>query len=115
MRSSAFVLPILPGKEDACKRFVQEMTGPRRNEYEASRHRLGLTTDRLYLQHTPQGALLIVYGEMDQPEQISERLATSQDPFDVWFRQQVQDIHGVDLTQPPPGPPPEQILEWQAR
>lgn len=115
MVSIAFAAPILPGKEDACRRLAQEMAGPRRNEYEASRRRLGLTTDRLYLQHTPQGTLLIVYGEGDHPEQTSERLATSQDPFDVWFRQQAQDILGQDLTQPLPGPPSEQILEWQAR
>jgi hypothetical protein len=112
MGSFAFGAPILPGKEDACRQFAQELTGPRRSEFEASRRRLGLTTERLYLQHTPQGALLIVYGEGDR---LPEGLATSQDPFDVWFRQQNQDILGVDLTQVPPGPPSEQIFEWQAR
>ena len=114
MESFAFVAPILPGKEDACMRFAQEMAGPRRSEFEASRRRLGLTTQRLYLQHTPQGALLIVYVEEDHLEQTSEGLATSQDPFDVWYRQQVQDIHGLDLTQQRSGPPSEQIFEWQA-
>jgi hypothetical protein len=111
MGSFASVSPILPGKEDACRRFAQEMAGPRRSESGASRRRLGLTTERSYLQHTPQGALLIIYGEGDHPEQMFERLASSQDPFDVWFRQQVQDIHGLDLTQPPLGPLPEQIFE----
>ena len=40
-------------------------------------------------------------------------MATSQDPFDVWFRQVLLDTFGLDLTQPA-GPPPEQILEWSA-
>ena len=37
-------------------------------------------------------------------------MATSQHPFDVWFRQVLLDTTGTDLTQP--GPPPEQVLEW---
>jgi hypothetical protein len=113
MSSFAFVSPI-PGKEDAARRFSQELAGPRRSEYEASRRRLGMTAERSYLQHTPQGALLIVYGEAEHPEQVFERLATSQDPFDVWFRQQVLEIEGLDLTQPPESLP-EPLFEWQGR
>jgi hypothetical protein len=31
-------------------------------------------------------------------------LATSQEPFDVWFRERVKDFTGLDLSQPLPGP-----------
>ena len=111
MASLASAFPVLPGKWEALRRFTQEMGGPRRSEYEASRRRLGITIERSYLQQTPQGDLVIVYTEADHPEDLLERIAASQDPFDVWFKQQLQEIHGVDFNQPPPGPPPELIFD----
>ena len=89
------------------------MAGPRHSEYQASRRRLGMTIERSYLQYTPQGALVIVYTEADHPEELLARIAASQDPFDVWFKQQLQEIHGVDFNQPPPGPPPELLFDQQ--
>ncbi len=111
MASLASAFPVLPGKREALRRFTEEMGGARRSEYEASRRRLGITIERSYLQQTPQGDLVIVYTEADHPEQLLERIAASQDPFDVWFKQQLQEIHGVDFNQPPPGPPPELIFD----
>lgn len=113
MASLASAFPVLPGKEEALRRFVQEMAGPRHSEYQASRRRHGMTIERSYLQHTPQGDLVIVYTEADHPEQLLARIAASQDPFDVWFKQQLQEIHGVDFNQPPPGPPPELLFDQQ--
>ena len=40
-------------------------------------------------------------------------LATSEDPFDVWWRGQILEIHGIDLSQPLPGPPNEQVFNFQ--
>jgi hypothetical protein len=114
MPAIAFVYPILPGKLDAWKRFVQEMAGPRRSEHEASRRRLGFTVERAWHQPTQQGDVAIVYAEVDDLAQTSQQLAASQDPFDVWFKQQVLDIHSVDYHQPLPGLP-ELVLEWEAR
>jgi len=41
-------------------------------------------------------------------------LATSQDPFDVLFRQRTQEFFGFDLAQPPQGPLPETVFDWRA-
>jgi hypothetical protein len=41
-------------------------------------------------------------------------MGRSQEPFDVWFRQFLMEIYGLDLSQPPAGPPPEQVLDWSA-
>ncbi len=38
--------------------------------------------------------------------------ATSEEPFDRWFRDHVREVHGVDLTAG--FPPPEQILDYRA-
>ena len=39
-------------------------------------------------------------------------LATSDDPFDVWFRGHIMDVHGMDISEE--SAPPEQILDFRA-
>ena len=53
MASLAFVFPLTPGKTEEWRSWRQEILGPRRSEYQAFRRHLGLTVDRMYLQHTP--------------------------------------------------------------
>ncbi len=114
MASLGSVFPILPGKTEQWKHFCQEMVGPRRSEYEASRKRLGISREVAYLQQTPQGNLVVVYSEAQDIPRVFEEFGRSQEPFDVWFREQVKDIHGVDFSQPLPGPLPVAIVDWRA-
>ena len=114
MASFASAFPILPGKTQQWKSFSQEMVGPRRREYEAARKRLGVTREVAYLQQTPQGDMVVVYIEAQNIPRVFEGFGISQEPFDVWFRQQVKDIHGLDFSQPLPGPLPEAIVDWRA-
>lgn len=114
MASLAMAFPILPGKTEQWQHFCQEMVGPRYSEYQASRKRLGLTREVAYLQHTPQGDLAIIYVEAPSVPAVFGGLGASQEPFDVWFREQALEIHGVDLSQPPAGPLPEAIVDWRA-
>jgi len=60
---------------------------------------MGVSVERVWHQTTPQGDLAIVYEEADDLAQGLPRLAASQEPFDVWFKQQVLEIHGVDFNQ----------------
>jgi hypothetical protein len=100
----------LPGKEAVWKRHVAELAGPRKAEYEESRRRAGVTTERVWLQHTPQGDFAIVYLEAADIGKVFETFLTSQEPFDQWFREQILvDVHGMDPAGPPP-PVNEPIL-----
>jgi len=111
----ASAVPILPGKAEEWKQFAKELQGSRRVEYEASRRRVGLTKEVAALQRTPMGDFAVIYGEtVGDAEEANRKLATSTDPFDVWFRQKVLELHGLDLTQPPPEPQPEVCHEWNA-
>ncbi len=112
MARYAFMLPILPGWEEADRRLFAEIQGPRRAEYEAAWRRLGVRTERTWHQRGPQGTLAVVYLEADDQGQVFADIAASDDPFVVWWREQIKAVHGVDLTQPLPGPPNEQVHDW---
>ena len=105
--------PVLPGKADEVRKFAQETLG-RGEEFSASQKKSGVSREEWSLQETPMGDLVLVRFEADDIEKSFERLATSTDEFDVWFRGRVMDISGVDLAAPPDGPPPEIILDWRA-
>jgi len=112
MAAYAFAVPVLPGQEEANQHFIAEIEGPRRSEYEATWRQLGVNVERIWRQVTPEGSLSIVYLELDDLARLFGGLATSDDPYVEWFRQQVLAIHGLDLTQPLPGPPNELLRDW---
>ena len=105
MAAYGFALPILPGQEEADRRMFADLQGPRRAEYEAAWRRLGVRTERTWHQQTPQGTVVVGLQVDDDLGQVLQGIATSDDPFIVWWREQINVVHGVDLTQPLPGPP----------
>jgi hypothetical protein len=105
----AFVAPILPGKRSQWDAFIAELAGPRRSDFNDSRQRNGIR-ERTFLQETPVGDFVIVTLEGDNPLQGMGAFASSDDDFTRWFVQQVQEIHGFDLRQPPASPP-RQIMD----
>ena len=113
MPSIAFAAPILPGKTDQDRADTQSCDhGDRHAAYVASRERHGITRESAWLQQTPAGDIAVVYIEADDLAAAFEALGTSQDPFDVWFRESVRDVHGISLEDG--FPPPEQLLSYQA-
>lgn len=106
----ALAFPIPPGKTEQWKKFSDELRGKRKAEFAESRRRVG-AHERTFLQHTPHGDLVIVTLEGANPAKSFADFNSAKDPFAVWFKQQVKDIHGVDLDGPPPGPLPELIID----
>ena len=100
MASLAFVVQVLPGKLDDWKEFHNQLDGLRRWDFEDQQRRLGLERHRVWLQETPEGPVALVVQEGEEPERAHAILAASSHPFDVWFREQVMELHGVDLSQP---------------
>ncbi|WP_332701239.1 hypothetical protein [Devosia sp.] len=110
MSHYAFMAPIKSGKAAAWKQYVQEMTTSRKDEMRASRKKLGLEKEEVWLQHTPNGDFAVVYIEAKNPGEVMQKMMTSEDPFDRWFREKVLiEVHGMDPSAPPP-PPNEEIL-----
>ena len=106
----AFAAPILPDKLDAWKAWTAELTGPRKAEFDDMNARHDLTAHRGWLQQTPDGnqmALVVLDGP--GADAFMGAIATSDNAFDVWFREHVAEVHGMDLSGPMP-PAPQQFI-----
>jgi hypothetical protein len=104
------VFPVLPGKD--AKAIANEMKS-RPREYEQSRRRMGITLERVYQQHTPMGDYVTAY--IESAGDLLQKMATlpsSDLAIDQYFVKAVKEIHGADLSQPLPGPAPENVAAW---
>ena len=111
MPAVGFVVPVLPGKEQTDLDWMDQMTGPRREEYQSSWKQLGITRHAVWHQQTPDGTVAVVYLEADDIPRAMEAIASSDDSFNQWFRERVQDVHGIDL-QSGSSPAPQQIHDY---
>jgi hypothetical protein len=93
--------PLLPGKEEEWRRFVQEVIEERLPEYELLRQRLGIRDESVWLARTNAGEMVIAHLEAGTPESIAPTLATSTDPFDVWLKERLLQFHGHALVRVP--------------
>jgi hypothetical protein len=114
MPSIAFAAPVVPGKTDQLRDAAQSHApgGERRAAYEASRERHGITREMSWIQPTPMGDLTVVYIEADDLEAMFAGLGSSQDPFDVRFREQTRELHGMDIEDGAPAP--ELLISFEA-
>ena len=96
-RALVLALPILPGKEEEWRRFVQEVEGPLLGEYERLRRRMGLGSERVWIAQGPRREVALAYAEVASPEEAARTLAESGEPFDVWFREKLLELHDCDV------------------
>ena len=108
----ALAIPILPGQTERWRRFAGDLQGGRREAYRASRQQLGIR-ERAFFQATPQGDLVTIVLEGDNPAAAFAGFGAGDDEFTQWFAREVQAVHGVDLRQPPPGPLPQHVVDSQ--
>jgi hypothetical protein len=111
MERTVLPFPVLPGAdaELIARRFIEQP-----QQYAESRKRLGISLERVYLQTTPMGNFVVAYIESERSfGETSAAIAASELEMDKFFVEKVREVHGVDLTQPPPpAPPPETIGAW---
>jgi hypothetical protein len=113
MPSIGFVAPLLPGKTEVDRSAVISCwRGERRDAYQASRRRLGITREAIFIQPTPNGDVAVVYWEAADLDVAFKGMATSDDPFDRWYRDHIRDVHGMNVEDG--FPPPEQVMDYRA-
>ncbi len=101
MPAMTFVAPLLPGKEEEWRRFVQEVVEERLPEYEQLRQRLGIRNESVWLARTNLGETVIAYMEVETLEWVASALTTSEVPFDVWLKERLLEFHGHTLLHVP--------------
>lgn len=114
--SQLFVMaaPVPKGKEEEWQRFMNEVKTKHKEEFKASRQKLGVR-ERTFYQQTPMGGLVIVTFEGEEPEKAMQQFMQAQDAFSRWFLENVGRIHEVDFSQgPPPGGFPQLVLDSEA-
>ena len=113
MPTIAFAAPLLPGKTDADREALASCaSGSRQAEHQASRQRAGITRESVWIQSTPDGDVAVVVIEADDIPTAMGTMATSDEPFDQWFRDHIMDVHGMGHHRGVP--PPEQVLDYRA-
>ena len=106
----AVAFPILPGKTAEWRTWMEELNGPRREEFDDSRRQAGVH-ERTFLQSTPMGDMVIVTLEGDDPGRAFAQMLGATDAFSTWFAARASEIHGVDLTTPQTGSLPELVVD----
>jgi hypothetical protein len=114
LKQLILVCPIVPGRVEAWRRFIQETAENRDEAYTESRARMAIWAEHIWIHETADAALAILVIETDQPSHWLNLMKTSEWPFDTWFRQQFLVHLGVDVGTSINKYLPELVLEWQA-
>jgi hypothetical protein len=113
MQTICFALPIVPGATDADRdEMLACWRGARADDHRRSRMRHNIVREATWIQSTPTGDVALVLLEAGDLAASLYGVATSEDPFDVWFRSHIKTVHGIDLAAGVNLP--EQILDYVA-
>jgi hypothetical protein len=102
-RGMAFCAPLTPGETERARAFVADAY--LRDEFTASRRKLDVSAELITLHSTPQGDIAGIYIEGDDPAKGNAGFAASEDPFDLWFKEQLTKIFppSIDFSKPVEG------------
>lgn len=115
VRPLTLILPVHPDNVEAWRRLCQEMIGTRRKQYETSRRQLGIVEERVSLLHAARGAIALISIDVEDREVFLTKLAGSTHPFDLWFKRQLREFCGIELTSSAIETHKEVLLEWRWR
>ena len=110
----AFIVPVLPGQDDAGRAFAREAYDTRRADLVESRKALGQNAEVATLNVTPMGSFLCAYLEAADPVDANRRFAASTRPNDVWFKDQLKRVFPPQIDFNQPLPPVESLFDYVA-
>lgn len=102
--------PIKDGKLQAYKNWLKEITEEKKEAFDDMNERHGITRHEVWLAETPAGPMVAVIHEGLGADTFMSNVAKSENSFDIWFKDAILDLHGMDLGAPPPGPMPIRMI-----
>ena len=112
MPTKMYMTPVPAGNTEALKAAFAEMAGSREGQCVANRAVMGCTREYVCLQHTPQGDVLIVYLEGDDPEKGRDRMMDSDSGYARWIAATVNPLLARVIGQKVPTA--ETLADWRA-
>jgi len=92
--------------------FAAELAGPRREQTRDFYRRSGVRRELWHKQMMPDGPWILAVTEIDDVNAAAPAYAASQDEFDVWYKQTVHTLTGVDPNTTPLGPASAEVYRW---
>jgi len=108
----AIAVPLKPNKASEWKAWIHECLGPRKEEFAAFNERMELTLHRAWLIGRREGPLVIAVFDGPGADTFLQKLASSEEPFDKWFRKRISECHDFDLSKLNAMPKPELYMDW---
>jgi hypothetical protein len=106
------VAPVQGGKVDAARAFMHDLDGSRRDEYDHSERRIGITKEVWFLAQAADGDQLVGYMESPDFNSAFTQFVGSDDEFDLWFKERFAEVTGIDLNDPPEMQLPELLSAY---
>jgi hypothetical protein len=97
LTEAAVAMPIAEGETDDWRALLEDLVGPRYDEYASSRERFGITSQTTFLQQTPMGDFAIIHLTGPDLNDSIHRMSQSTDPWDLEWREITSSLHGVDF------------------
>jgi len=108
------LVPLKADKVTAWHGFAEELSGPRKADFAEFNKRHKLTKHEAWLCETPAGAFVCAIHEGPGAADLIPNIAKSTNAFDKWFISKLSELHGIDVSKPPPGKLPERKISWTA-
>jgi hypothetical protein len=107
-------IPVLSGQGAGARDFMSDLEGSQRSAYAESEQRIGIEKELWFVSDLGEQELLVAYMESPDFGRAFEQFVASREPFDLWFKEQLANVTGLDLNNPPELQLPELLSHYDA-
>ena len=104
----AYAVPVLPGQSDRVRDFGRELSAVR-DRYDELNRAATVSRHVVFLKSSPAGDVAIHIMETNDPSRFLRDFDDS--AYDRWWLDYMRDVHGVDLRNFEPPPPPAPVFD----
>jgi uncharacterized protein DUF6176 len=106
-------IPVLAGQGQSARSFMADLEDSQREAYAASEQRIGIQKELWFISDLGEQELLVAYMESGDFGRAFEQFVASRDSFDLWFKERLANVTGLDLNDPPELQLPELLSHYE--